>query len=286
MRIHRLPRNPIIRPHMDARMGGNINGPSLIRVPDWVENRLGRYYLYFAHHRGTYIRLAYADALGGPWTTYEPGVLPIAGTGFVWHIASPDAHVDDERREIRMYYHGQAEGDGQRSRVAVSRDGLTFASRPEIVAGAYLRVFRWGGDMYGLSMPGRFWRSRDGLGPFEQGPQRFTPDMRHAALLLRGDALLVFFTNVGDCPERILLSTVHLTPDWNDWHPSEPTVVLEPEADYEGGDLPPEPSIRGPIEEPVRQLRDPAIYQEEGRTYLLYSVAGESGLAIAEVLDD
>jgi hypothetical protein len=32
----------------------------------------------------------------------------------------------------------------------------------------------------------------------------------------------------------------------------------------------------------VRQLRDPAIHQEGGKTYLLYCVAGESGIAIAE----
>ncbi len=43
MKVHRLPGNPIIRPDMDARMGGNINGPSLIRAPDWLENPLGRY---------------------------------------------------------------------------------------------------------------------------------------------------------------------------------------------------------------------------------------------------
>jgi hypothetical protein len=30
-------------------------------------------------------------------------------------------------------------------------------------------------------------------------------------------------------------------------------------------------------------LRDPAIYEENGRTFLLYAVAGESGIAIAEV---
>jgi hypothetical protein len=34
----------------------------------------------------------------------------------------------------------------------------------------------------------------------------------------------------------------------------------------------------------VRQLRDPGIYQEGNRTYLLYSVAGEQGIAIAEIV--
>ena len=36
-----------------------------------------RYYLYFAHHKGSYIRLAFADAVAGPWTVYEPGVLSL-----------------------------------------------------------------------------------------------------------------------------------------------------------------------------------------------------------------
>ena len=66
VRVKRLNNNPIIRPNMDERMGSNINGPSLIRVPDWVENPLGKYYLYFANHKGRYIRLAYADRLEGP----------------------------------------------------------------------------------------------------------------------------------------------------------------------------------------------------------------------------
>jgi hypothetical protein len=36
----------------------------------------------------------------------------------------------------------------------------------------------------------------------------------------------------------------------------------------------------------VNQLRDPAIFEEDGRTYLLYAVAGESGIAIAELWPD
>ena len=53
--ITRLGDGPIITPEMDDRMGGNIQGPSLIKVPTWVDNPLGKYYLYFADHRGTYI---------------------------------------------------------------------------------------------------------------------------------------------------------------------------------------------------------------------------------------
>jgi hypothetical protein len=60
--------NPIIRPEMlKGEDGENINGPSLIRAPRWLKKPLGRYYLYFAHHQGTYIRLAYANNRLGPW---------------------------------------------------------------------------------------------------------------------------------------------------------------------------------------------------------------------------
>jgi hypothetical protein len=60
----------------------NINGPSLIAVPQWIENPLGNYYLYFSHHKGDFIRLAYADQIEGPWSIYEPGALALNQSGF------------------------------------------------------------------------------------------------------------------------------------------------------------------------------------------------------------
>jgi hypothetical protein len=33
----------------------------------------------------------------------------------------------------------------------------------------------------------------------------------------------------------------------------------------------------------VNQLRDPALFEENGVVYLLYAVAGESGIALARV---
>ena len=76
------------------------------------------------------------------------------------------------------------------------------------------------------------------------------------------------------------MATIDLAPDWMEWRESEPVVVLEPERDYEGAALPLKPSLRGLTEVSVRQLRDPAIYEEDGSVYLLYSVAGEDGIAI------
>lgn len=282
MKVERFPNNPIIRPNMDGRMGDNINGPSLIRVPEWIENPLGRYYLYFAHHRGDYIRLAYADRLRGPWKTYEPGTLRLEESYCTYHIASPDVHVDHDKREIRMYYHGGTDS-GQKSKVALSKDGTRFAARPEILGDFYFRVFRWRGYHYALAKPGILYRSRDGLSDFKQGPSLFSGNMRHSAFELNESRLSVFYSNIGDCPESILLATIELKPDWAMWKESKPVVVLKPETEYEGADLPLQPSESGASGKRVRQLRDPAIFQENGRTYLLYSVAGEHGIAIAEL---
>ena len=132
-------------------------------------------------------------------------------------------------------------------------------------------------------MPGIFYRSRDGLGPFEKGPILFGRDMRHTAVCVRGDLLHVFYTNAGDCPESILHATVDLAGDWYRWRASEPRVVLAPEREWEGGDRPLVPSERGQATGPVRQLRDPALFEQDGAVYLVYAVAGEQGLALARV---
>ena len=310
IRVVRLSDEPIIRPHMDKRMGVNINGPSIIRVPDWIEAPLGRYYLYFADHKGAYIRLACADALTGPWRNHTAGTLTLEASHFATerpdpatvsaqtrresagtteqdylhpHIASPDVHVDHERREIRMYYHGMLEDGEQRTRVAVSADGISFDARPEILGNSYFRVFRHEGWYYALVMPGELRRSRDGLTGFESGPMLFCPEMRHSAVRYTGNALDVFWSRVGDAPERILHSRVRLEGEWTEWREEDLHVVLEPELYWEGVGMNVEPSVRGEINRLVRQLRDPCVYEEEGTTYLLYCGGGESAVGIAEV---
>ncbi len=270
---------------MQGRIGSNINGPSLTRAPDWLPNQLGKYYLYFAHHKGKFIRLAYAEQLKGPWMIYEPGTLKLADSFCHNHIASPDMHVDDENRQIRMYYHGALPDGRQVTRVAISSDGINFTCFPEEFGNSYFRVFQWNGYYYALGMPGIFYRSRDGMKDFEKGPALFDKNMRHSALKLDGNRLSVFYSNAGDCPEHILLATIELSSDWMNWRESEAVTVLEPEMEYEGTSLPSEPSVRDWVPEPARQLRDPAIFQEDGNTYLLYSVAGEYGIAIAELTD-
>lgn len=280
-------------------MGGNIQGPSLIKVPQWVDNPLGAYYLYFADHRGEYIRMAYADSVTGPWTVHTPGTLTLEQSFFPTtcppcslapgqsaalyaHIASPDVHVREDLQQIVMYLHGRGEGR-QFTRHAVSSDGIHFEGREEDLGRPYFRVIKHDHAWFAMAMPGYLYRSQDGLTDFEEGPQLFDDDMRHSALMIRNNELYVFYTQAGHAPERIFLSTIDMSGNWKQWRASEPVEILRPETDWEGAGLPIKPSRRGHIDERVNQLRDPAIYQEDGKTYLLYSYAGESGLAIAKL---
>ena len=93
----------------------------------------------------------------------------------------------------------------------------------------------------------------------------------------------VFWTRIGDRPERILVSLLELGADWRDWRLGESIEVHRAERAWEGADLAPRASAYGAARQRVNQLRDPAIFVEGGKIYLLYSIAGEQGIAIGEL---
>lgn len=143
LKAERLDANPIITAEMFVSAGvpddgKNINGPSLIRVPDWLpgEKRAdpkANYYLYFADHNGLYIRMAWAERVEGPYNLYKPGkgvlslqsdrcikrpqgkgtlVLLSEDLAIGGHVASPDVHVDDANRRFVMFFHAFEESRG------------------------------------------------------------------------------------------------------------------------------------------------------------------------------
>ncbi|MFC1764941.1 hypothetical protein ACFL6U_23080 [Planctomycetota bacterium] len=153
--------------------GEDINGPSLIRIPDWIApaNRVdptAQYYLYFANHHGNYIRMAWAVDIEGPWYLYrvgpdieigERGVLDLGsddkiniGNGIVVnnHIASPEVFADEKHQRIVLYFHGPSNKGGQRSFVGTSELGLDFNNKiePVVLGGSYFRVFPYGNRLY------------------------------------------------------------------------------------------------------------------------------------------
>jgi len=321
VRAVRFQQNPLITLAMSPSLGDNANGPTVIRVPSWVNRPLGRYYMYFAHHTGLFIRLAYADSLRGPWKIHEPGVMRVEDTAFhrpqpdpvdgppgaYTHVASPEVYVDDRRQRIVLWVHGmwtegqrwperradaaawlRQRGYAQYTQVADSADGLAFRLHPAITRQTYLRVFRHRDEFYGMARLGQLLRAKDPLESFELGDSPFRDSpyagrVRHVALLEDRGLLSVFFSAIGDAPERILHTTIDLSGDWRQWTIGEVSVVLTPQASYECLDLANEPSEVGEIDHPARQLRDPAVFREDGKTYLFYTFCGEQGVAGAEV---
>ena len=178
--------------------------------------------------------------------------------------------------------------------LARSSDGLRFDAGREQLGDAYFRVFRRAGTWYALAWGGRLFRSQDGVSPFEPGPIPFpgddkrgalsdTPGPRHVAIQEAGDAVFVYYSRIGDEPERILRGRMDTRGDWRSWRIADTEEVLRPETAYEGADLPLVRSRVGAATRREHALRDPFVFEDGGRTYLLYSIAAESGIAIAEL---
>ncbi len=193
----------------------NVNGPSVIRLPDWIPparraDPEAVYYLYFAHHRGSYLRMAWSSAIEGPWELYRMGpgvpkgrrgvldlgerglalggdlVIPAGGRA---HIASPAAWIDHANRCIVLLFHANnaIELAGERlgrqvALAAAAPFGLDFARRarachgpvPAVIGSPYLRPFAHRGLLYAVGAGGKVWRPRHPEQPFS-APKGWNP---------------------------------------------------------------------------------------------------------------
>lgn len=294
---------PLILPELDASLGKNIQGPSLIEVLNWIDRPLGCFYFYCADHKGLYIWLAYADALTGLWRIYKPGSLRLSQTHFaqeeiepteqqsqtvepvtagltlphnlmlvlcIPRIASLDVHVDEENQKIRMCL-PELERFGVRlTRFGESPNGIDFIAHPLKLARPYLRVFAYEGVAFAMAMLSVFYRLKTGRADFERGPTLFPSTMCHAVLWRAGDTLWIFWTNVGDAPEHIPVSSIDLSLGWMNWRG--------------GADRPLAPSLRSVAYGRQGQLRDPAIFDtHDGTLHLLNALAGEVGIGFVRL---
>jgi len=304
VKVERFFAKPIIFPHMDKRMGDNINGPSIIQMPKWAKKELGAYHLYFSDHKGSYIRLASSDSITGPWEIYSLGALELGDSLFITedpsdkslyaHIASPDVHIDHEKKCFWMYFHGQLENGDQVTRVAVSKDGIFFSVKEAILGPPYFRAFEYNNWIYAICWGGEIWRSKDWCSPFEKGPLILPfdnkninlPSCRHGEVFLRDSVLHIFFSNIGDKPEKILHTKIDIVSDWKDWKVSLINTIIEPKLAWEGGNLPLSKSVIGAAETRVRELRDPCVFEDfDEQVYLFYSGSGERGIGVVKLFD-
>lgn len=107
--------------------------------------------------------------------------------------------------------------------------------------------------------------------------------IRHVALALDGDVLSVFYSRIGDAPERIMRATARLSGPWTEWRLADPVEILRPATAWEGADLPVHPSRASVARAPGNELRDPGILDYGGRRYLYYAYRGERGIGVAEL---
>ena len=269
---------PIIQSNMlPNKDGNNINGPSLIKVPDWVENALGKYYLYFSHHNGKYIRMAYSDNIEGPYTVHLEGTLKLEDTPGKDHIASPDVHIDNDKQEIIMYYH-TLYNDGQYTFKAVSKDGLKFISENDNLGLFYFRVFNYLGETYAIAKN----KNIDSI-IYKKTNGKFIPQfnlidkVRHTAVHVDGDMLYIFHTVVGEAPESLYVCKI------KNWEIIDNYKIREPKYNWEGANQPKYNSRFGMALGFVNELRDPCIFKDNNDLYLLYSYGGESGIALSKL---
>ncbi len=277
---------PVLHASWEDRSGHlNVNGPALVAAPSWVRRPVGRYYLYFAQHRGSSIWMASSDHMIGPWRISSSPVLSLQQTHYSDHIASPDVVVDEVTRTVRMYFHG---GYGtaleeQSESVAISHDGLTFELVSNDIGAPYWRVFRCGQEWMAVVMPGTLIRSATGLDGFEVGPTILPARTRHSAVALIEGGALIFYSLIDDCPEKIWCGSLCMDGPWETWSLVQSEPVLEPEEEYEGAQFPSKRARRGQALYPGREVRDPGCYVAGDRVWLSYVGGGERCIAIASM---
>ncbi|MFC2080448.1 hypothetical protein ACFLRQ_03130, partial [Bacteroidota bacterium] len=212
------------------------------------------------------------------------------------------------------YFHGPTDyPGGQRNFVSFSPYGLSFMDniQPVVLGGSYFKVFEYKDTLYAIDNRADIYQGGSVDDPWKipvgfdysnmlwTQPQidHFQVDLdadqalagtgiqiRHVGVHVEEDTLYVFYSRIGDAPERIMLSSIRLdNRTFEDWDPTYPPMeILQPEYEWEGYLLPNLPSDGGSSKEKVNQLRDPDVFQDiDSSLYLLYTGAGEFGIGLA-----
>ena len=280
----------------------NINGPSLIKVPKFIKNPLGQYYLYFADHGGKYIRMAYSNIITGPYALYKKGVLHLDNIPGYNHLASPDVHIENEK--ICMFYHCPYKNGKtpQYTFYAYSNNGLNFISKLKNIIHPYFRRFTFENDIYGLAMKSVACNTitpelkKKGCNSVTVVLKKINdtwkeiaeilPFSRHTCIFIKNSIIYVFFSNVGDNPEHIKVGELTINKKNNICNIINIKSIIKPELYYEHHNTQLTKSRYGGTKQFVRQLRDPYVIKDDKDIYILYTVCGEKGIAIAKIKFD
>ena len=106
--------------------------------------------------------------------------------------------------------------------------------------------------------------------------------IRHASLIYYMDFLIMFYTKIGDSPERIYAAKV-AKGDKGLWLTSNELEITRPELNFEGVNLDIEVSVSGPSLRKENALRDPYVMRDGEEYFLFYACGGESGIAVGKL---
>lgn len=278
---------------------GNINGPSCLRTPNFIKNPLGKYLLYFAHHAGKFIRIAYSDEIFTNWKILNHRINKVSEkTIFHDHVASPDLYVDNVENKIYMFFHSRIKGSRmQQTFLSKSNDGINF----ELVGDSLDLPFYFrhvitetktfavtkGGNMYvnSISPIISAWRALNNINSGnsnEEVMHNKFGSIRHVSLIYYMKTLIVFYTKIGDAPERIYAAKIEEN-EKGLWLISKEFEITRPELNFEGVNLNITASVSGPSLQEENSLRDPYVLQDGENYYIFYACAGESGIAVGKL---
>jgi hypothetical protein len=276
----------------------NICNPCIVKVPEWVRDPIGKYYLYYADHRGKFIKFAFSNSIFNNWKIKLNTIININSfKNAINHIASPEIYIDNNKKKFYLLTHSHSTTHkGQWTYVSESNNGLNFkVINDKPLAPFYLRVFKYNNFFYGVSKGGNLWKSNDLINEFEPCQNLFDLSksndllhnydgaIRHVGLFVENNTLYIFYSKIGDKPERIYYSRLILEVNDKNWKFTFETELLRPTLDFEGANLPLTKSKPGDTPFMENALRDPYLFKINNNYYLAYCVKGEFGIAIAEI---
>ena len=305
---------PIIAPKESCP---NQNSPSPVRPRRWMHPDLQKYpiVIYYSSHvsRGLSGGGGFIQVLGGSsskecsaWTKVNI-TLDLPQT-ICNSVHSPYITVDDDQQRLYMYAHGHhctGLGGKQPTLVLHSHDGVSwdikdahnvlleelfYLTSPVNYKGEYYALAKTQESPEGSVM---LLQSQSLEGPFVKGPI-LARGVRHCDVHIVGSVIYVFFTMIGDAPERILLATIDLAQGSpTSLHFLPGPTVLTPTYSHEHGNSTIAPSKMGPGScTPLSELRDPHFLPDENMSNgilsgsLFYTVQGERAFALARVSID
>lgn len=303
----------------------NVNSPMPIKVRPWLSKAFHKFsmVLYYSSHTKNEMNVVGFDSSSGMWKRMANNVSVTfedsGSSGICKSLHSPSIYINESEERLYMYLHGHGcqqkpstIKNFQPTLLYTSSDGLKwqrfsgtntsnqtyifwnkfYASTPVYNPqdGFYYTMARIA-DEHGTILC----RSPSLAGPFEEGPV-IGLGLRHFDTILIEGIIYVFYSMMGDRPERLLLASIDttMTTNWTNWKLLPGPRILQPKYSYEHGNEAVASTKEGPAS--IRhEVRDPRFLLHSKETanshdgfsgLLFYVVQGEKGIAMANITVD